>query len=53
MAHLSVNGARRAHPSLVSQEGAHLVDASLLGNGVGDADTAIVGLCLCWWNAKE
>ena len=24
------------------------VDASLVGSGIGDADTGIVGVCLCW-----
>jgi hypothetical protein len=34
---------------MIAQE---IVDASLVGSGIGDADTGIVGVCLCWWNAK-
>jgi hypothetical protein len=34
---------------LIAQE---FVDASLVGSGIGDADTGIVGVCLCWWNAE-
>src|SRR6202008_3093651 len=28
------------------------VDATLAGRGIGDADTGIVGVCLCWWNVE-
>src|ERR1700756_2807160 len=62
LAHLSVKGARLAFAlvsaqcaiALVSVQGAiarGFVDASLVGSGIGDADTGIVGVCLCWWNA--
>jgi len=57
LAHLSVNGAR---PLAIAQwVSAHrvtareFVDASLGGSGNGDADTGIVGVCLCWWNAER
>jgi hypothetical protein len=54
LAHLSVKGARRAI-ALVSVHGVvaqEFVDASPVGSGIGDADTGIVGVCLCWWNAE-
>jgi hypothetical protein len=50
----SVKGARLAI-ALVSVQGVigrGFVDASLVGSGIGDADTGIVGVCLCWWNAE-
>jgi hypothetical protein len=56
LAHLSVNGARPlAIAQVVSVHGViaqEFVDASLVGSGTGDADTGIVGVCLCWWNAE-
>jgi hypothetical protein len=56
LAHLSVNGARPlAIAQVVSVYGViaqGFVDASLVGSGIGDADTGIVGVCLCWWNAE-
>jgi hypothetical protein len=50
----SVQGAGIAI-ALVSVQGViaqGFVDASLVGSGIGDADTGIVGVCLCWWNAE-
>src|SRR5271166_5087841 len=52
----SVIGARLAIAHLVSVHGViaqGFVDASLVGSGIGDADTGIVGVCLCWWNAER
>ena len=54
LALLSVKGAGRATvwvsvQGVIAQE---VVDASLVGIGIGDADTGIVGVCLCWWNAE-
>lgn len=51
LAYLSVIGARLALP-MFAYIALVLVDASLVGNGIGDADTGIVGVCLCWWNAE-
>jgi hypothetical protein len=54
LALLSVVGTRLAIAP-VSVQGViarGFVDASLVGSGIGDADTGIVGVCLCWWNAK-
>jgi hypothetical protein len=51
----SVKGAGIAI-ALVSVQGViaqEFVDASLVGGGIGDADTGIVGVGLCWWNAQE
>jgi hypothetical protein len=52
LAHLSVIGARIAGAPFVQI--AEVVDASLAGSGIGDADTGIgiLGVCLCWWNAE-
>ena len=65
LAHLSVKGARPlAIAQVVSVHGViavgsvhgviaqESVDASLVGSGIGDADTGIVGVCLSWWNAE-
>jgi hypothetical protein len=55
LAHLSVIRTRLAiaHSECVlGVIGRGLVDASLVGSGIGDADTGIVGVCLCWWNAE-
>jgi hypothetical protein len=56
LAHLSVKGARPlAIAQVVSVYGVMaqgFVAASLVGSGIGDADTGIVGVCLCWWNAE-
>ena len=53
LAHLSVTGARIALGEFASVEIAQVfVDASLVGSGVGEADTGIAGVCLCWWNAE-
>lgn len=56
LAHLSVNGARPlaiaqwvSAPGVIARK---FADASLVGSGIGDADTGIVGVCLCWWNAE-
>ena len=51
LAILSVIGARMAiaHSGVIGQGS---VDASLVGSGIGDADTGIVGVRLCWWNAE-
>jgi hypothetical protein len=52
LAHLSVIGARIALNHFASVEIAQeFVDASLVGSGIGDADTGIEGVYLCWWNA--
>jgi hypothetical protein len=51
----SVIGARLAIAHWVSLRGViglGSVDASLMGNGIGDAGTGIVGVCLCGWNAE-
>ena len=50
LAQLSVIGARIALGRFASLD--EVVDASLVGGGIGDADTGIVGVCLCWWNAE-
>src|ERR1700761_927498 len=56
LAHLSVKGARPlAIAQVVSVHGVMaqgFVAASPVGSGIGDADTGIVGVCLCWWNAE-
>src|SRR6516162_1647379 len=57
LAHLSVNGTRPlAIAQWVSAHGViarEFVDARLVGSGIGDAGTGIVGgVCLCWWNAE-
>jgi hypothetical protein len=55
LAHLSVKGHGPAIAALVSAYGViapGFVGASLVGSGTGDADTGIVGVCLCWWNAE-
>ena len=56
LAHLSVQGARPlAIAQCVSAHGViarEFVDASLVGTEIRDADTGIVGVCLCWWNAE-
>ena len=55
LALLSVIGARLAIAHLVFVNGVlgrGFADASLVGRGIGDADTRIVGVCLCWWNAE-
>jgi len=56
LAQLSVKGARPlAIAQCVSAHGVNareFVDASLVDSGIGDADTGIVGVCLCWWNAE-
>src|ERR1700731_2979675 len=55
LALLSVIGARLAIAHLVSVHGViaqKFVDASLVDSGMGDADTGIVGVCLCWWHAE-
>jgi hypothetical protein len=53
LAHLSVIGARLALGPFASVEIAQeFIDASLVGSGIGDADTGIVGVCWCWWNAE-
>jgi hypothetical protein len=57
LAQLSVKGARplaiaQLPPSargVIAQES---VGASLAGSGIGDADTGIVGVRLCRWNAE-
>jgi hypothetical protein len=56
LAHLSIN---RTRPLAIAQwVSAHgviapdFIDASLVGSGIGDADTGIVGVRLCWWNAE-
>src|ERR1700757_2461085 len=46
LAHLSVIRAGLAIAHSVS------VHASLVGSGIGGADTGIFGVCLCWWNAE-
>jgi hypothetical protein len=51
----SVIGARLAIAHWVSLHcviGRGSVDASLMGNGIGDAGTGIVGVCLCGWNPE-
>jgi hypothetical protein len=50
----SIQGARLAIApvsvhGVIAQE---VVDASLVGSRIGDGDTGIVGVCLCWWNAE-
>jgi hypothetical protein len=50
LAQLSVIGARVALGLFASLD--EVADASLVGSGIGDADTGIVGVCLCWWNAE-
>jgi hypothetical protein len=50
LAHLSVIGVRPAIAH--SNFGRVSVDASLMGSGIDDADTGIVGVCLCWWSAE-
>ena len=50
LAQLSVIGARVALGLFTSLD--EVVDASLVGIGMGGADTGIVGVCLCWWNAE-
>jgi hypothetical protein len=53
LADLSVTGARLALLKFASVDIAQeLVDASVVGRGIGDADTGIVGVCLCWRNAE-
>ena len=55
LAHLSVKGHGLAIAALVSVHEVNapgFVGASLVGSGTGDADTWIVGVCLCWWNAE-
>jgi hypothetical protein len=50
LAQLSVIGARVALGLFASLD--EVVDASLVGNGIGYVDTGIVGVCLCWWDAE-
>ena len=54
LALLSVVGARLAIAP-VSVQGVIVrgfVDTGLVGSGIGDADTGIVGVCQCRWNAE-
>jgi hypothetical protein len=50
LAQLSVIGARIALGRFASLD--EVIGASLVGGGIGDADTGIVGVCLCWWDAE-
>jgi hypothetical protein len=56
LAQLSVKGARpfaiAQLPSALVVIAQDSVGASLVGSRIGDADTGIVGVGLCWWNAE-
>jgi len=54
LAHLSVKGAGIAIALVSVQDfiAQGVVAASVVASGIGDADTGIVGVCLCWWNAE-
>jgi hypothetical protein len=58
LAQLSVKGAGLAialvsvHVSVHGVIAREFVAARLVGSGIDNADTGIVGVCLCWWNAE-